>query len=238
MDGGALQSNTFKNLLNASYSGQQNVGDFVLDKSVSSGTSKVYHNPKTNQTVVAHRGTKGVQDWVNNAVYGLFGKTGYKMTPRFKEAEKVQKEAQEKYGAKNISTIGSSQGGLQAELLGKDTHEVITHNKATRPFESKAGENQFDVRAKSDIVSALNPFRQKTGKEIEYESVDNPIEAHKVSSINLPEEQMIGRGLFKIQKHGKCFSVVNTETGRVHSKCSTKANATKQMRLLYMLEKS
>jgi hypothetical protein len=235
MDGGALQASTFKNLLTASYSGQQNVGDFTLDKSVSSGTSKVYHNPKTGQTVVAHKGTSGASDWLNNAVYGLFGKTGYKMTPRFKEAERVQKEAQEKYGSKNISTIGHSQAGLQAELLGKDTHEILTLNKATRPFESKAGVNQFDVRAKSDIVSALNPFQQKTGKEIEYDAPSNALEAHSIEQ--LPEDQMIGHGLFKIRKRGKCFSVVNTETGRVHSKCSTKENATKQMRLLYMLEK-
>jgi len=237
MQGGKLSSKSLKDLLTASYSGQHDVNGFVLDKSISSGTSKVYTNPTTGQTVVAHRGTKGLLDWGNNLIYGFYGKTAYKMTPRFKEAERVQKQAQEKYGAKNISTIGSSQGGLQAELLGKDTHEIITHNKATRPFENKSGENQFDIRAKSDIVSTLNPFQQKTGKEIEYESVENPIEAHRVSSINLPEEMMIGHGLFKIRKRGKCFSVVNTETGRVHSKCSTKANATKQMKLLYMLEK-
>jgi len=233
MDGGALQSSTFKNLLHASYSDQQNVGDFVLDKSISSGTSKVYTNPKTGQTVVAHRGTKGILDWGNNLIYGLYGKTGYKMTPRFKEAEKVQKEAQEKYGAKNISTIGSSQGGLQAEILGKDTHEIITHNKATRPFESKAAENQFDIRAKTDIVSALNPFRENTGKEVEYDSTSDPIEAHRVRNLNL--DQMVGHG-FKIRKRGNCYSVINKDTGKVHSKCATKENAYKQMRLLYLID--
>ena len=193
MRGGILHSNTFKNLLKGSYNGNENVDDFELDKSLSSGTSKVYHNPKTNQTVVSHRGTKGASDWLNNAVYGLFGKTGYKMTPRFKEAERVQKQAQEKYGAKNISTIGHSQGGLQAELLGADTHEVLTLNKATRPFDSQAGANQFDVRAKTDIVSSLNPFAKKTGKEIEYESSSNPIAAHQVGEFET--NQMIGHGI-------------------------------------------
>jgi hypothetical protein len=194
MKGKALASKTFKGLLKGSYTGNEKVDDFELDKSISSGTSKVYRNPKTGQVVVSHRGTKGTSDWLNNAVYGLFGKTGYKMTPRFKEAEEVQKKAQEKYGAKNISTIGHSQGGLQAELLGEDTREILTLNKATRPFDSQAGKNQFDVRAKTDLISALNPFAKKTGKEIEYESSSNPFTAHRVESV-AEDDTMIGQGI-------------------------------------------
>jgi len=194
MKGKALALKTLKGLLKGSYTGNEKVDDFELDNSLSSGTSKVYHNPNTGQVVVSHRGTKGASDWLNNAVYGVFGKTGYKMTPRFKEAEKVQKQAQEKYGAKNISTIGSSQGGLQAELLGEDTHEIITHNKATRPFASQAGKNQFDVRAKTDIISALNPFAKKTGKEVEYEASSNPVTAHKIESLS-EDDTMIGQGI-------------------------------------------
>jgi hypothetical protein len=41
---------------------------------------------------------------------------------------------------------------------------------------------------------------------------------------------------FEISKKGMCYSVVNTDTGRAHSKCSTKANAMKQMKLLYGVE--
>ena len=57
------------------------------------------------------------------------------MTPRYKEALQVQQQAEKKYGAKNISTIGHSQGGYQAQLLGANTQEIITLNKATRPQE-------------------------------------------------------------------------------------------------------
>lgn len=35
----------------------------------------------------------------------------------------------------------------------------------------------------------------------------------------------------------KCYSVVNTKTGKVHSKCATEANAKKQIKLLYSVEK-
>jgi hypothetical protein len=150
--GGALSQKDLKGLLGASYDPTDNVNDFKLDKESSSKTSQVYHNPKTGQTVVAHRGTSGVLDWGNNLVYAVAGKKGYKMTPRYKEAEKVQKKAEEKYGAKNVSTIGHSQGGLQAELLGKDSKEIITLNKATRPFENKAEKNQTDIRTSGDVV--------------------------------------------------------------------------------------
>jgi len=202
MRGRALLSKTFKGLLKGSYDGAEKVDGFELDKSLSTKTSKVYHDPKTNKTVVAHRGTKEASDWLNNAVYGLFGKTGYKMTPRFKEAEKVQKQAQEKYGAKNISTIGHSQGSLQAEILGGDTHEVLTLNKATRPFANTVGANQFDVRSKKDLVSAFNPFAKKTGKEIEYDTESNPLTAHSIEA--LPDDIMIGQGS-KWVKHVKQY---------------------------------
>lgn len=35
----------------------------------------------------------------------------------------------------------------------------------------------------------------------------------------------------------RCWTVVNTDTGAIHAKCSTKKNAQSQMRLLYAIEK-
>jgi hypothetical protein len=175
------------------------VNDFKLDKESSSKTSQVYHNPKTGQTVVAHRGTSGVLDWGNNLVYAVAGKKGYKMTPRYKEAEKVQKKAEEKYGAKNVSTIGHSQGGLQAELLGKDSKEIITLNKATRPFENKAEKNQTDIRTSGDVVSALNPFQKKNKKEKVIQSkTSNPLTEHSLDTIEETDE-LVGEGFNKIK---------------------------------------
>jgi hypothetical protein len=134
INGNGLKSITFQKLLEASYSGKEEVEGFIMDKSISSKTSKVYVHP-SGQVVVAHQGTASVMDWGNNAVYALTGDTGYKFTPRYKEAKKVQQSAESKYGAKNITTIGHSQGGYQAQLLGANGHEIITLNKATRPQE-------------------------------------------------------------------------------------------------------
>ena len=198
--GGALSSKDLKGLLNASYQGNTNVGDFILDKGLSTSTSKVYHNPKNNQTVVAHRGTEGLVDWGNNIVYALGGKSAYKMTPRYKEAEAVQKKAESKYGAKNVSTIGHSQGGLQSELLGGESKEIITLNKETRPFEKNKNQNQTDVRSRRDIVSALNPFGSKSSKDIEIQGETyNPLTEHTADILDrLDENQMIGEGIRKM----------------------------------------
>jgi len=205
MEGGALSAKELKGLLGASYDPKiDKVGDFILDSKLSTKTSKVYHNPNSGQVVVAHKGTEGILDWGNNAVYALGGKTAYKMTPRYKEAEKVQKKAESKYGAKNVSTIGHSQGGLQAELLGGKSKEIITLNKATRPFESNTNKNQYDVRSGRDVVSALNPFEKKSSKNIEIEGESyNPLAEHSGDVLDrLEENQMIGEGIRRMMEGG------------------------------------
>lgn len=199
--GGSLSAKDLKDLLGATYNPKKDkVNDFDLDKEISSPTSKVYFNKKTGQAVVAHRGTQGLIDWGNNAVYAVGGEWAYKRTKRYKEAKAVQEKAERKYGAGNVSTIGHSQGGLQSELLGKKSKEIITLNKATRPFGSKASEKQTDIRTSGDVVSALNPFKQKNKKEIVIPSKTyNPFTEHKTKTLEgLDEEQMIGEGLDEI----------------------------------------
>jgi hypothetical protein len=41
---------------------------------------------------------------------------------------------------------------------------------------------------------------------------------------------------YKIVKSGSGFGVANSDTGKMHSKHTTKEKAMKQMRLLYMVE--
>jgi hypothetical protein len=192
-----LAAADLKDLLGASYDPKvDKVGDFELDKQISSGTSKVYYNDDTGQAVVAHRGTAGISDWGNNAVYALGGKTAYKLTPRYKEAKKVQSRAEKKYGKKKVSTIGHSQGGLQAELLGGKSKEIITVNKATRPFESNTNKNQYDIRSKGDLVSGANPFGSKSKKDTTIKNTTiNPLTEHSGDILDrLDKKQMIGKG--------------------------------------------
>ena len=41
---------------------------------------------------------------------------------------------------------------------------------------------------------------------------------------------------YQVEKRGKCYRVVNTDTGAVHAKCTTKTNADRQIRLLRGVE--
>jgi hypothetical protein len=198
--GGKLSVTQFKNLLNASYDDKaENIDGYKKDNSVSTKTSKVYYNPETKHTVVAHKGTEGITDWANNAVYGLLGEKYYKKTKRYKEAKAVQENAVRKYGKDSLTTIGHSQGGLQAELLGKSGNETITLNKATRPsmLSNNKNRNQYDIRTQNDIVSGLNPFQNNNGKEIVIKSKTiDPLKSHTIGSLdNLEDTMMIGRGI-------------------------------------------
>lgn len=150
--GGKLPANEIKDFVNQSYEKQPKpyIGDWVLDKSLSTSTVKVYYNPKTNEAVVAHRGTQGAKDWTNNVAYVL---GAYKLTDRYKKGKEIQDKAEAKYGKKNISTLGHSQGSILARELGSDTKEVINLNPAYT-FE-KPKKNEYNIRSSADVVSGL-----------------------------------------------------------------------------------
>ena len=80
-------------LLEATYTGNE-VEGFTIVKSISSNETRVFVSNFSGHVIVAHTGTYNTADWGNNAVYGLFGDIGYKQTPRYKRAEKVQKLAE------------------------------------------------------------------------------------------------------------------------------------------------
>jgi pimeloyl-ACP methyl ester carboxylesterase len=48
----------------------------------------------------------------------LTGDVGNKLTGRYREAKHIHDTAERIYGAKNITTIGHSQGAYQAQWLG------------------------------------------------------------------------------------------------------------------------
>ena len=175
-----LQDLPLKDLLEASYDkGITDVNGFKKDESLSTGKTKVFVNEE-GKTVVAHKGTDGVKDWANNLAYAVGGNALYKTTDRYKQAKKIQREAEKKYGRENVSTIGHSQGGLQAELLGKKGSETITYNKASRPFTNVPSKNQTDIRTSNDLISSLNPSK----KAITIKSKSfNPLKEHSLQRL-------------------------------------------------------
>lgn len=148
-----MKARTIKSLLNASYQEsppEKLKNGLRLDKELTTPTVKTYYNKNNNEAYVVHRGTKGASDWLNNVAY-LTG--NYKRTDRFKQAEKIQNKAEDKYGKSNISTLGHSQGSVLARELGKDTKQVINVNPAYK-FERPL-KNEYTVRSSGDVVSSL-----------------------------------------------------------------------------------
>jgi len=196
--GGALPANEIRGLLDASYDkGITSVeGGWVQDPQLSTGKSKVFHNNTTGKTAVVHRGTVGtMSDWSNNAAYAVGGETLYKTTDRYKEAKAVQKAAEQKYGRDSLVTLGHSQGGLQAEILGKKGDETFTLNKATRPFSNDPGKNQTDIKTTTDWVSAMNPFSSAKNTESISLKGYNPLKAHATTSMKKLGSKMLGFGM-------------------------------------------
>ena len=133
-------------------------------------------------------------------MYGIGGETAYRQTSRFKSSEKVQKTAEKKYGAKNITVIGHSQGSLLAQMLGKNSKEILTLNKATRPQEMLYGSSkknkQFDVRSEGDVMNMFrSPFQKSKQKDITIKNkTNNPLQEHSVQILGrLDEDKIIGK---------------------------------------------
>ena len=154
MKGGSLSSQELQHFLKSSYSKTgADYKDFKIDKELSGQRVQVYYNPKSKQAVVAHRGTQGMHDWVTDARYAV-GDTSSK---RFQHSKNIQKKAEQKYGANNVTSIGHSLGSQLAEKSSsKRTKEIITLNKPVSPQDlilKSVPKKQTDIRTTLDPVS-------------------------------------------------------------------------------------
>lgn len=189
--GGKRTAKEIKKFIEASYNEKnppKEIEGFLLDTELSNKTAKVYHNPTTGETVIAHRGTQGITDWGNNLAYV----TGnYEKTDRYKKGKKNQKKAEEKYGAENISTLGHSQGAIIARKTGKNTKEIIGVNPAS--MGEKPLENEYNVRTSNDLVSMMLP----SGKSVTTikSKTSNPLTEHSAKNLKQIKNQEIGAGI-------------------------------------------
>lgn len=192
LSGGALSINHIKKMLKASYQNNsdrmQSIDDFILDKDLSGKYGVVYYNPSTGQAVVVHRGTKEATDWLNNAAYAL---GGYKYTNRYKTGLQMQRKAEKKYGEKNISTLGHSQGAILARELGQNTKEIITLNPAYKG--EKPLKNEYNIRSSGDIVS-VGLHGTRRGHDLLIGSKGfNPLDEHMIDILDrVDQNKMFG----------------------------------------------
>jgi hypothetical protein len=194
-NGGAIESQDLKHFLSESYSKKhKDYKDFVLDKDLSGKKTQVYYNPKTGQSVVAHRGTATMTDWMTDARYAL-GKTDLK---RFRHAKDIQQKAESKYGGKNVTTIGHSLGAKASELVGKNSKEIITLNKPVTLKDliyTKVPKNQTDIKTTYDPVSVLRPLQRGNKAKTINSETKNPLTEHSTETLDRePINRMYGSG--------------------------------------------
>jgi hypothetical protein len=176
-------------------------GDWIVDQDLSTEYVQVYKNKYTNQAVVMHRGSNDVHDFIVDI--GLL--VNHKKGHRFDSSKQIQQLAEEKYGPKNITTLGYSLGGLLAELYGQNSKEIITFNKVTLPYDidKVIPNNQYDIRTKRDIVSILKHFNEHKNDITIPSSSYNIIDEHYSHNLDkLDPERLVGEGLLK--SYTKC----------------------------------
>lgn len=195
--GGSLQADQIQKVLENTYKETDDAPDgYTLDKDLSDDRAKVYKDMNSDQVIVAHRGSKGWRDWLDNARYAYSG--DIKTSGTYQDAKARQQKAIDKYGAKNIISVGHSRAGKYVEELNKEqpVKEVITYNKAVHPntiFQSNP-ENQTDIRTSTDLVSALSPLQFSQNKTVTIPGGYDLLKAHKPSALSYLGNKLIGKG--------------------------------------------
>jgi len=207
--GGKLSAKEFELMLKESYkkpNERQNIGDYIIDVSLSTPENILYYNPKTKEVKNVYAGTQGtVKDWGNNALYAV---GMHKYSNRYKRANKIEKEVEKKYGTDNLDILGHSQSGAFIQELGKNAKNTIVLNPATHPLYTPNSKNTTVVRSSGDAVSSLhklNPFNWGKKANIEIKSkTSNPITEHMPAVLEgLPEDQILGNGRYPLTEHSK-----------------------------------
>ena len=152
----------------------QQIGTYKLDTDLSTRRNKLYYDKDTRKAIHAIAGTDRFTDWFNNLAipYSL-----HHHTKRYKRAEDFHRDANTKYGKKNVGLITHSQSGNIAENLTR-RHKVggednITLNPAIIGFHNKGLKV---VKSMLDPVSLLTITNKRD--EVLKPSTYNPITEH------------------------------------------------------------
>ncbi len=198
ISGGKLKASTLKDMLKNSYKDKKtmnkNIKDYELDNSLSGSRVQVYHNKNNNHTVIAHRGTKGLNDWYTNLQLSL----GYKNNKRFQHSKDISDKAHQKYNDSTFTQIGHSLASEIAKKTANDNNEkdeVIKYNGPVLPIDlvRKHKDNEYDIRTSLDPISVLKPLSPFNKNTITIPSDNiNPLDQHRVDKLDYLGDQEIG----------------------------------------------
>ena len=222
--GEGMNANLLKQFIDYSYLGNTSIAPegYSIDAPLSDSRVKVYTKNGSNDkdVVVTHRGSVGLDDWLDNASYLFRGKV--KGTKTYNLHRERHKKAVDKYGAKNIIAIGHSRAGLYLQELQKEfpIKENITYNKASGFFDigRQNDANQTDIRVGNDVVSLLAPLQKRPNTIVKIDGTKNPFDfnsAHQSSEIDKlgttfigKKDEIVGEGIYGT-KIGKKMNASN-----------------------------
>ena len=144
---------------------------YKFDSILSNHNQQIYYNPNDKKILNLVAGTHNLSD-VGTDAYLAVGKL--KDTNRYKEADRILKEAKKKYQPSKTIVAGQSLGGAIAGYISSGNDEVYTLNKGAT-IGQKVRANEHAYRTSGDLISLANA-NSKHMKTLENENggiVDN-----------------------------------------------------------------
>jgi hypothetical protein len=187
-----------KKFFSTSYLSQKNAAKkhentHTYDYNLSNMDSKVFVDKVTGKPTIVHRGTQNLRDVGTDLAIGLgLGK----YTKRVKDAKRLTKKVENKYG-QSANAVGHSLGGYLAE--NSDAHgNITTLNKAVGIADigtKKNSKRQIDIHVKNDLIGLPALHTQRSNKEVinpkgkkfEINPFQKALKAHSTS--NVEEEE-------------------------------------------------
>lgn len=187
-----LMKKNLKNFVEAGYkkkSESKKIDNYVLDEDLSTKRNKVYYDPNTGKAVHTIAGTDTLKDWSNNALIPL-GLHQY--SNRHKNAEKIHKQANEKYGKSNVDLVTHSQSGHIAENLA-NKNLVGGENTTLNP--AIIGSHNKNIKVVKSILDPVSLLTNTNKNDIKIiPKTFNPITEHSTNILD-KTKNIFGFGL-------------------------------------------
>jgi len=136
---------------------------YIKDHELSQKKDKVYYHPQEKKAYVVYKGTNptDLRDVATDMALA-FGFEKY--TPRFRQAKRLARRAEEKYGKNQVEAVGHSLGGSLATESGLSTRVTLNKGVGLGGIGRQLRRGQIDYRSPNDVVSLLSSFSSYKNK--------------------------------------------------------------------------